>query len=85
MIVDAVSIVRNANVVMEAVVTASVTMILGSPLLPVPHLPLRSGLPLPKQRIKPDLVDPRPGTHPPFPLEGHGQGQGLDLDLQLRR
>ena len=82
MIVDAVSIVRNANVVMEAVVTASVTMILGSPLLPVPHLPLRSDRPLPKQRTNPDLVGPSPGTHP---LEGHGQGQDLDLDLQLHR
>ena len=85
MIADVALTVKNASAVMEADATASVTMILGSPLLPIPHLPLRSGLPLPKQRIKPDLVDPSPGTHPLFPLEGHGQGQGLDLDLQLRR
>ena len=81
MSVDVVLIVKNANVVMEVVATASVTMTLGSPLLLIPHLPLRSGLPLLKLRTNPDLVNPSPGTHP---LEDRGQGQDLDQDLRLR-
>ena len=81
MSVDVVLIVKNANVVMEVVATASVTMTLGSLLLLIPHPHLRSGLPLLKLRTNPDLVDPSQGTPP---LGDSGQGQDLDQDLRLR-
>ena len=84
MSVDVVLIVKNANVVMEVVATASVTMTLGSLLLLAPHPHLRSDLPLPMLRTNLDnldLVDPRQGTPP---LGDSGQGRDLDQDLRLR-
>ena len=81
MSVDVVLIVKSVNAVMEIVATAFVTMILGSLLLLILHLPLRSGLPLPKLCTNPDLVDPSQGTPP---LGDNGQGQDLDQDLRLR-
>ena len=84
MSVDVVLIVKNANVVMEAVATASVTMTLGSLLLPAPAPHLRSDLPLPMLRTNLDnldLVDPLQGTPP---LGDSGQGRDLDQDLQPR-
>ena len=81
MSVDVVLIVKSVNAVTEIVVTASVTMKLGSLLLLILHLPLHSGLPQLKPRTNPDLVDPSQGT---CPLGDRGQGQDLDLDHRLR-
>ena len=84
MSVDVVLIVKNANVVMEAVATVSVTMTLGSLLLPTPAPHLRSDLPLPMLHTNLDnldLVDPLQGTPP---LGDSGQGRDLDQDLQPR-